>query len=79
MCYASNEENKIVKIVQVELSDNKVIKSLQESESYRFLEILEAGKYLTEEMKLKRQKSTFLTTEEKVLVKFEWWEFSPKT
>ena len=59
VCYASNEENKIVKIVRVELSDNKVIKSLQESESYRFLEILEAGKYLTEEMKLKASKEYF--------------------
>lgn len=45
MCYASNEENKIVKIVRVELSDNKVIKSLQESESFNYLGILERKKW----------------------------------
>ena len=36
----------------IELPDSKVIKSLQESESYKYLGILEAGKFLEENMKL---------------------------
>ena len=33
---------KTVKTVRIELPDGKVIKSLQESESYRYFEILES-------------------------------------
>ena len=36
------EKEKIVKSVGIELPDGKVIKSLQESESYKYLGILEA-------------------------------------
>ena len=36
----------------IELPDSKVIKSLQESESYKYLGILEAGKFLEENIKL---------------------------
>ena len=36
------EKGKIVKSVGIELPDGKVIKSLQESESYKYLGILEA-------------------------------------
>ena len=46
------EKGKIVKSVGIELPDGKVIKSLQEGESYKYLGILEADKYLEEKMKL---------------------------
>ena len=46
------EKGKIVKPVGIELPDGKVIKSLQESESYKYLGILEADKFLEERMKL---------------------------
>ena len=46
------EKGKIVKSVGVELRDGKVIKSLQEGESYKYLGILEADKFLEERMKL---------------------------
>ena len=46
------EEGKIVKLVCIELPDGKVIKSLQEGESYKYLGILEADKFLVEKMKL---------------------------
>ena len=46
------EEGKIVKSVGIELPDGKVIKSLQEGESYKYLGILEADKFLEEKMKL---------------------------
>ena len=46
------EKGKIVKSVGIELSDGKVIKSLQEGESYKYLGILEADKFLEEKMKL---------------------------
>ena len=44
MCYASDRERKgnIVKSVGRELPDGKVIKSLQEDKSYKYLGILEA-------------------------------------
>ena len=44
------EKGKIVKSVGIELPDGKVIKSLQEGESYKYLEILEADKFLEEKM-----------------------------
>ena len=40
-----------MKSVGIELPDVKVIKSLQEGESYRYLGILEADKFLEEKMK----------------------------
>ena len=45
------EKGKIVKSVGIELPDGKVIKSLQEGESYKYLGILEADKFLEERMK----------------------------
>ena len=53
------ERGKIVKSVGIELPDNKVIRSLQEGESYKYLGILEADKFLEEEMKLKVSKEYF--------------------
>ena len=46
------EKGKIVKSVGIELPDGKVIKSLQEGESYKYLGILEIDKFLEEKMKL---------------------------
>ena len=46
------EKGKIVKSVGIELRDSKFIKSLQEGESYKYLGILEADKFLEEKMKL---------------------------
>ena len=45
------EKGKIVKSVGIELPDGKVTKSLQESESYKYLGILGADKFLEEKMK----------------------------
>ena len=46
------KKRKIVKSVGIELPDGKVIKSIQEGESYKYLGILEADKFLEEKMKL---------------------------
>ena len=46
------EKGKIVKSVGIELPDGKVIKSLQEGESYKYLGIFVADKFLEEKMKL---------------------------
>ena len=43
------ERGKIVKSVGIELPDGTVIKSLQEGESYRYLRMSEADKYLIRE------------------------------
>ena len=45
-------KRKIMKSVGIELPDGKVIKSLQEGESYKYLRILEADKFLEEKMTL---------------------------
>ena len=46
------EKGKIEKSVGIELPGGKVIKSLQEGESYKYLGILEGDKFLEEKMKL---------------------------
>ena len=46
------EKGKIVKSVGIELPDDKVIKLLQEGDSYKYLGILEAVQFLEEKMKL---------------------------
>ena len=53
------EKGKIVKSVGIELPDGKVIKSLQEGESYKHLGILEPDSFLGVEMKLKVSKEYF--------------------
>ena len=58
------EKGKIVKSVGIELPGGKVIKSLQESESYKYLRNLEADKFLEQKV----QKCFEVET--------EWWEFS---
>ena len=46
------EKGNIMKSVDIELPDGKVIKSLREGESYKYLGILEADTFLEEKMKL---------------------------
>ena len=46
------EKGKIVKSVDIELPDGKVIKLLQEGESYKYLGILEGDNFLEEKMML---------------------------
>ena len=46
------KKEKIVKSVGIELPDGRVIKSLQEGESQKYLRILGADKFLEEKMKL---------------------------
>ena len=46
------EKVEIVKSVGIELPDGKLIKSLQEGKSYKYLGILEVDKFLEEKMKL---------------------------
>ena len=46
------EKGKILKSVGIELPNGKVIKTLQEGESYKYLGILEADQFLEEKMKL---------------------------
>ena len=53
------EKGKIVKSVGIELPDGEVIKSLQEVESYKYLGIVEAERFLLEKMKLKVSKEYF--------------------
>ena len=60
------DKGKIVKSVGIELPDGKVTKSLQEGESYRYLAILEADKFLEEKMKLNVSKE-YITRLRKLL------------
>ena len=55
------EKGKIVKSVGIELPDGKVIKSLQEGESYKCLGILEENRYLGEQTKLIVSKEYFVS------------------
>ena len=67
------EKGKILKSVGIELINGKVIKSLQEGESYKYLGILEADKFLEEKMKLNVSKEYMRRLRK---VKTEWWELS---
>ena len=53
------EKGNIVKSVGIELPDGKAIKSLQEGESYKYLGLSEAERFLGQEMKLKDSKEYF--------------------
>ena len=50
------EKGKIAKSVGIELPDGKVIESLQEGETYKYLGILETDKFLEEKIKLNLSK-----------------------
>ena len=67
------EKGKILKSVGIELPNGKVIKSLQEGESYKFLGILEADTFLEEKVELNVLKEYIRRLRK---VKTEWWEFS---
>ena len=73
------EKGKIVKSIGTELSDGKVVKSLQDDESYKYLGILEADRFLGEEMKLNVSKEYFRRLKKSSEVKIEWWEFSSRS
>ena len=64
------EKGKIVRSVGIELPDGKVIKSSQESESYKYLGILEEDKVLEEKMELNVSKE-YIRRIRKVLEKLE--------
>ena len=66
------EKGKIVKSVGIELPDGKVIESLQEGESSKYLGILEADRFLGEEMKLKVSREYFRRLKKSFEVKIEW-------
>ena len=50
------EKGKIVKSIGIELPDGKVMKSLQEGKSYKYLGISKANRFLGEEMRRKVSK-----------------------
>ena len=64
------KKGKIVKSVGIELSDGKVIKSVQEGESYKYHGILEAERFLGEDMKLKISKEYFTKLKKVLKSKF---------
>ena len=55
MCYVINGERKDIKSVGIDLPDGKVISSLQEGESYKYLEILEADKFLEQKLNVSKE------------------------
>ena len=59
MCNISDRKGKIVKSAGIEQPDGKVIKLLQDRESYNYLGILEVEKFLEEGMKLKVSEEYF--------------------
>ena len=48
MCNVSDSKKKIVKSVGTETPDGKVIKSVREGESYKYLRVLEADRFFGE-------------------------------
>ena len=64
------EKGKVVKSVGTELTDGKVIKSLQESESYKYLGILQADKLNGSRRIYQKDKSFEVKTE---WGEFSWW------
>ena len=66
------EKGKIVKSVGIELPDGKVMKFIQEGESYKYLGILEADKFLEEKMKLNVSKE-YIRRLRKVKKKSQNW------
>ena len=69
------EKRKIVKSIGIELQNGKVIRSLQEGESYKYLGILEVDKCLAEKMKVNVSKE-YTRKVRKVLKSKLNWEFS---
>ena len=53
------KRGKIIKLDGIELPNDKVIKSLEEGESYKYLGVLEADKVMVNEMKDKVKKEYY--------------------
>ena len=53
------KRGKIIKLAGIELPNDKVIKSLEEGESYKYLGVLEADKVMVNEMKDKVKKEYY--------------------
>ena len=53
------KRGKIIKLDGIELPNDKVIKSLEEGESYKYLGVLEADKVMVNEMKDKAKKEYY--------------------
>ena len=53
------KRGKIIKLDGIELPNDKVIKSLEEGESYKYLDVLEADKVMVNEMKDKVKKEYY--------------------
>lgn len=66
------KKGKIVRTVSIELADCKVIKSLQEIESYEHIGVWEAEEFLAEEMKVKVSKNYFRRLKKNLGVRVEW-------
>lgn len=66
------KKGKIVRTVSIELADCKVIKSLQEIESYEHIGVWEAEEFLAEEMKVKVSKNYFRRLKKNFGVRVEW-------
>ena len=49
------EKGKIVKLVGIELPDGKVIESLQEGKSYKYLGIFEVDKFLEDKLNVSKE------------------------
>lgn len=60
------KKGKIVRTVSIELADCKVIKSLQEIESYEHIGVWEAEEFLAEKMKVKVSKNYFRRLKKKL-------------
>ena len=65
------ENGTILKSFGIDLPDGKVIKSLQEGATYKYLKILEADRCLGEEMKLKVSEEYFRRLEKFFEVKIK--------
>ena len=68
------EKGKIVKSVGIELPNSKVIKSLQDGESYKYFGILEADKFLEDEVEY--FEGIYQKVKKSFEVKTKWSEFS---
>ena len=58
MCHVVIKKGQIVKSNAIQLPDDKVIKSLEERESYNSFGVLEANEVMANEIKIRWRKST---------------------
>ena len=58
MCHVVIKKGNIVKFNAIQLPRDKVIKSLEERESYNFFGVLEANEVVGNEIKIRWRKST---------------------